>query len=131
MQSIKELANKVNHLKVLYVEDEIEVREESSRFFRRFFPMLKTAQNGEEAWELFQESPFDLVITDLKMPIMNGNELIIKIKKHTPSTVTLLMSGISMKIDGEIQADHKLGKPVNFEDFSEFLNQYINLYMKE
>lgn len=129
MNHLKELVSKVNHLNVLYVEDEQEVREESTRFFKRFFPSLKICSNGEEAWKLFKKESFDLVITDLKMPIMNGHELIKKIKQTDKKTVTLLISGISITIDEEIQADYKLGKPVNYSEFLDFLELFIQKHL--
>lgn len=124
MQNIKDIAKKTQSLKLLYVEDEEEVRIESSRFFSRFFSSVTTASNGEEAWELFQSSHFDLVITDLRMPIMNGNELMKKIKEHSSNTVTVLMSGISIDLDENIVANFTLDKPVDFLQFIEFLKKY-------
>lgn len=129
MADIKDIVLKVNHLNVLYVEDEIEVRGESERFIRHFFPNLVVATNGQEAWDIFQEKDFDMVITDLKMPIMNGNDLMKKIKQVSPSTVTVLMSGISMEIDEEIAADFKLSKPVNINQFIDFLDAFIKTHL--
>lgn len=41
---------------------------------------VKTAQNGEEAFELYLHNPFELIITDLEMPVLNGYELVQKIR---------------------------------------------------
>lgn len=41
---------------------------------------VKTAQNGEEAYALFQNNAFDLIITDLEMPVLNGYELVSRIR---------------------------------------------------
>jgi CheY-like chemotaxis protein len=52
-----------------------------------------TATSGEAALELFRSIPFDLVITDFKMPGMNGIELIHHIRTERPGVPIILISG--------------------------------------
>jgi CheY-like chemotaxis protein len=52
-----------------------------------------TASNGEEGWQAFSSDKFDLVITDYRMPRMNGQELIQKIREVRPDTRIILLSG--------------------------------------
>jgi CheY-like chemotaxis protein len=54
---------------------------------------ITTAANGEEAFDLFSKEKFDLVITDYKMPKMNGAELIRQIRSCQPSARIILVSG--------------------------------------
>lgn len=54
---------------------------------------ITTARNGEEAAELFLASSFDLVVTDFRMPRMDGGTLIRRIKEHAPGTPVILLSG--------------------------------------
>ncbi len=54
---------------------------------------VKTASNGEEALELFRQARFDLVVTDYKMPGMNGLELIRQIRALAPAVPVILISG--------------------------------------
>lgn len=54
---------------------------------------VKTAANGEAASDLFSAEKFDLVITDYKMPRLNGVELIRKLKKVRADVLTILLSG--------------------------------------
>jgi CheY-like chemotaxis protein len=49
---------------------------------------VRTAADGEEAWELASKDPPDLVITDLQMPYMTGLDLCAKLKKH-PATASI------------------------------------------
>jgi DNA-binding NtrC family response regulator len=51
-----------------------------------------TAGSGEEAWEKINRERFDLVITDIKMPGMNGIELLSQIKKHYPDLEVIVMT---------------------------------------
>jgi CheY-like chemotaxis protein len=54
---------------------------------------VTTATNGEEALELFSKQNFDVVVTDFKMPHMDGIELIKHIRKAHSGTRVILLSG--------------------------------------
>lgn len=54
---------------------------------------VEVAHNGEEGFELFQASNFDVVVTDYRMPLMNGVELIARIRQTNPSARIVLLSG--------------------------------------
>lgn len=72
-----------------------------------------TAQSGEEAWELFQQSHFDLVVTDYRMGKMNGLELIRLIRaSETPVSIVLLSGFVSClgMSDEETGADEIIAK---------------------
>jgi len=54
---------------------------------------VQSAKNGEEGLKLFQAGTFDVVVTDYRMPRMNGAELIEKIRKVNPNARIILLSG--------------------------------------
>jgi len=54
---------------------------------------ISTATNGEEAMELFSKHNFDVVVTDFKMPRMDGIELIKRIRSAETGTRIILLSG--------------------------------------
>src|SRR5579863_10425392 len=54
---------------------------------------VETALSGEEAWELFQKNPFDIVVTDLRMGGIDGLELIRRIHGTDAPTRIILLSG--------------------------------------
>jgi len=54
-----------------------------------------TASSPSEALELFADSSFDLVVTDYKMPRMNGDELIARLRKLSPGIAVILLSGFT------------------------------------
>jgi CheY-like chemotaxis protein len=54
---------------------------------------VETALSGEEAWELFQKNPFDIVVTDLRMGGIDGLELIRRIHTTDAPTRIILLSG--------------------------------------
>lgn len=54
---------------------------------------IVTACNGKDALEQFTPRAFDLVVTDYKMPHMDGLELIANLRKHEPALPIVLISG--------------------------------------
>ena len=54
---------------------------------------VKTAVSGEEAWQIVQESAFDVVVTDFRMGEMNGGELIRLIRASDSTARIILLSG--------------------------------------
>jgi CheY-like chemotaxis protein len=56
---------------------------------------ITTAGSGAEALETFQGASFDLLVTDYRMPRMNGIELIQKIRKHNESIPVIMLSGVA------------------------------------
>jgi CheY-like chemotaxis protein len=54
---------------------------------------VEIASNGEEALKLFSLASFDVVVTDYRMPRMNGAELIVQIRERDPNARIILLSG--------------------------------------
>jgi CheY-like chemotaxis protein len=54
---------------------------------------VTTASNGEDGYERFKEEPFDLVVTDYRMPGMTGQQVIRKIRQEKAKTPIVLLSG--------------------------------------
>ena len=54
---------------------------------------VQIATNGEEGFKVFEGATFDVVVTDYRMPCMNGAELIVKIRKCDPNARIILLSG--------------------------------------
>lgn len=92
MKNIHDLLIYTQELSLLLVEDSPELRQELSEQLALLFKSITTASNGEEGWERFLEHPYDLVITDLEMPYMNGEELLKKIREHSPEQEVLIIS---------------------------------------
>ena len=67
-------------LTLLYVEDDKIVRKQTHKFLLLLFKRVEIACDGEEALLMYKDEPFDIVITDIVMPNMNGLELSKKIK---------------------------------------------------
>ncbi|OTE88794.1 DNA-binding response regulator, partial [Escherichia coli] len=91
--------------------------------------LIEEAKNGREAWQLFQKQPFDLIITDVKMPFMDGHALVARIKEAVPEIPVMFISGFEdfhyVKKAIQLQAVDYLLKPIDPDDFYEQINKII------
>jgi two-component system response regulator CpxR len=69
-----------------------------------------TAVSSQQALELFREGGIDLVLSDLVMPCMDGNELVRRLKELAPEVATILISGTAKAFDRAYHADAFLPK---------------------
>jgi DNA-binding NtrC family response regulator len=83
-----------NNLKknILVVDDEIEMRIALETTLKREGHSITVAENGKQALEKFSADSFDLVLTDVNMPKMNGVELLNALKNKSPQTVAIMMT---------------------------------------
>lgn len=81
-------------ISVLYVEDENDVREFTSKLLASLLKNVFTAKDGKEGLELFEKNQnnIDLVISDINMPKMNGLEMCEQIKKLNPEIPLVITS---------------------------------------
>jgi chemosensory pili system protein ChpA (sensor histidine kinase/response regulator) len=66
--------------RVLVVDDSRSVREVASAILSQAGFAVETCADGWDAWELLQDRPFDLLVTDLEMPRLDGHELLIQVR---------------------------------------------------
>lgn len=114
-------------LSVLYVEDDDEIRELLARFLRRWVGTLHTAVNGQDGVQVFRERQPDVVVTDIKMPVMDGLEMasVIKASFHeVPIIVITAYSERDYFIRAiEIGVDQYVTKPVNTDTLLEAIHK--------
>ncbi|MEA2050276.1 MAG: response regulator [Campylobacterota bacterium] len=121
----------------LYVEDEVGIRQSLSDVLKLFSKELYIAKDGLEGLELYKKNKPDIVITDIKMPNMNGIELVKEIKKIEPkqhiifttahSESDFFMEAIEAQVDGYIL------KPIDLDKLEQKINSItaqINLQCK-
>ena len=107
--------------KILVVDDEVSIREMIKKGLSQMGEFnVETAQNGAEAIEKIEKEIFDLVLTDLKMPEMDGLELLKNIKGTRPEVMVILMTAygsIETAVEAmKMGANDYITKPINFED---------------
>lgn len=71
---------KLTGVKVLLVEDNVVNMRIARRFLQGWGADVDTAENGRVAWELFSERMYDLLLVDLEMPLMDGKELLKRVR---------------------------------------------------
>jgi CheY-like chemotaxis protein len=81
------------HVRVLYVEDNALVREITCELLAAENREVTAVATGEEALKAFQESRFDIVVTDISLPAMSGMDLVRHLKKLVPSVPIIVASG--------------------------------------
>ncbi len=87
----------LKELSILYVEDEDEIREMLKDVLQEDFKRFVTARDGREGLSKFKESRFDIVITDIEMPKMDGLELAKEIRAISKETPVILLTAYSEK----------------------------------
>ncbi|KNF08073.1 response regulator [Gottschalkia purinilytica] len=85
----------LSNIRLLLVEDEELARDELSRFLKRRVGKLYIAQNGLEGLEKIKEYDPDMIVTDLKMPNMDGLEMIRTARKNGYDGAVIIVSALS------------------------------------
>jgi DNA-binding NtrC family response regulator len=102
--------------RVLVVEDESITRTSMCDLLRTQGYEVEEARDGAQAVELFENQRFDLVITDLVMPQLNGFKLIARVHSISPATPVILITAYLSKDSGKaiLQGSAEfIGKPID------------------
>ncbi|MEE2904029.1 MAG: sigma-54 dependent transcriptional regulator [Myxococcota bacterium] len=90
---------------------------------------LQFAYNGQEALAVMDKTPVDAVITDLRMPVMDGEELLLHLRKSSPSLPVLIMTSYGSIEDAvdylQKGADDYLSKPLTRDAFLHRIDRVI------
>ena len=80
---------------LLIVDDELGMRQFLTHLFQREGHTVRAAENGREALELMRAAPADLVVSDVRMPDMNGIELLRSARELFPAVEVVLMTAFA------------------------------------
>jgi len=109
-----EATDALKQLTLLYVEDEDIARLSIGSFLRRYVGTLLLASNGSEGLQLYQEHRPAVVITDLEMPVMNGMEMIRRIRELNHSIPIIITTAYDDDAHYCPDADLTILKPISF-----------------
>lgn len=119
------VANCLKKLRVLYVEDDAETREELELILSTWVRNLYTAANGEEGLQQYEQHRPDIVITDIQMPVMNGLDMAATIKADNPEQWIIILSAYNdtefLFSALEMGLQDYVTKPINVERLLERL----------
>ncbi|MGD2124527.1 MAG: sigma-54 dependent transcriptional regulator [Desulfobacteraceae bacterium] len=79
-------------MSIMVVDDERIVRQSFLHWFQKYGHKVETAASGFQALEKLEKVPFDLLFIDIKMPGMNGIELLGKVKEEYPDTIVIIIT---------------------------------------
>lgn len=79
--------------KILIVDDEVQILKALSRMFLETDYEIYTAENGMEALKLIEATDIDMVISDMRMPLLDGYQLLSSIKEKYPKIIRVILSG--------------------------------------
>ncbi len=117
--------------RILIVDDEPKV----AFFFQKHLEMVddgyiaKAVNSGMAALEELQKEPYDLVLTDLRMPHMDGLELVRQVRKISPQTKTILItaygSNKAWNEAGQLDVFRSLSKPLKISQLLESVREAL------
>lgn len=127
METMKLLQN----MKILYVEDDIQAREELSDVLKRRAGRVFVGENGRKGLELYQDFLPDIILADLYMPEMDGIEMIQEIRKLKGNPAVIIISAVD-DVDTILHAvdvgiDKYILKPVNLRELLDALAELAEI----
>ncbi len=119
--------------RILFVDDEINILEGYRRQLKRLFE-IEIAQSGEQGLEtLARSGPYAVIVSDFRMPGMNGIEFLARVREAAPDTVRMMLTGFA-EMQAVIEAINQgnifrfLTKPCTTDIMVKALNDGINQY---
>ncbi|ABV66386.1 response regulator transcription factor [Aliarcobacter butzleri] len=120
---------------ILYIEDDDGVRNINSRFLNRMFNELYEAKDGEEGYALYKKYHPDIILTDIKMPKLDGISLTKKIRQKDKTTKIIISTAFSEKeylIDAiELNIEKYIIKPLTSRNLMPALTKAIEALEKQ
>ena len=118
-----------NLKRILIVDDEANVRVVFSDVLRKENYIVKVAEDGPQAIKAVDEETFDLALVDLRMPRMDGIEVLENIKKRKPQIPVLIYTGYG-SVTTAVEAMRKgavdyLNKPFSPEDLKSCIRKAL------
>lgn len=105
---------------ILIIDDEEDILDTLSEVISKWGYLPIVARDGEDALKKFDEVPIDLILSDIRMPKMDGLSLLEKIKRLSPHTIIILLTGYP-SIETAVKAMKNgafdyLTKPINLDE---------------
>lgn len=117
--------------RILFVDDEAQIAKMGSRLLGQLGYSVTTKTSSVDAYELFKSKPddFDLVISDITMPQMTGDELAMKVMQLRPDIPVILCTGYSKRISETNSADIGIKafafKPITKKDLAQKVRKVL------
>jgi len=128
---LKELVKTSKTLKLLYVEDDEEARSATLKLLQNFFIDIITAIDGQEALNYIKNNKFDLILSDINMPNINGLDMIHQIRINGNQTPAILLSAHNESAYFteaiKLGIEYFILKPIQRGKFIDAINKVVNI----
>ena len=152
---MKDIIKITQTLKLLYVEDDEDARNTTLEMLKNFFTDISVAVDGQEALDIFHEKTFDLIISDVNMPKLDGIDMLKEVRSIDADIPVLIFSAhnevryfietIKLGVDGYILKPLKLSQFIlvirkvvekislkqQSENYQEYLEKEVQIRTKE
>lgn len=115
---------------ILIVDDDDTLLKFFKIHLNKFFSRVIVVENAKEALEAIREKEIDMLLTDIRMPKVDGLQLMQKVRKGHPDLPILMISGEPMSKEQQEAidtADGFLAKPFSIDQLNEFIHRGIDL----
>jgi len=117
---------------LLYVEDDLELQNETKESLENFFGKIITASNGEEGYELFFDNNIDVILADINMPELNGIKMIKLIREqdsNIPIAVISAFTDTDYLLESiELTLTKYLIKPLTTKKILQFMDKLVEFF---
>ena len=115
--------------RILIVDDEENAREGLAKILKKTGYNTGTAENGEHALKILENTKYDLVITDIKMPRMDGMQLLRRIRKIVPDIAVIMVTAYG-EVESYLEAMSQgafeyLNKPIKIDELKKVVSKVL------
>lgn len=131
--SPEQIRKRLNDLTILIVEDEPFNYLYLEAILKEIVHRIDLANNGQEAVELISQNKYNLILMDLKMPVMNGIEATKIIKERSPGIPIIAQTAYSLPEEKQAAlmagCDDFISKPIKKDALLKVISKYANYYL--
>ncbi|MFQ5514261.1 MAG: HD domain-containing phosphohydrolase [Myxococcota bacterium] len=118
---------------VLFLDDEANILKALARLFRSEPVSVHTAGSAEEALELLDREPIQVVLTDQNMPGVRGVEFLEQVRKRWPDVIRMMLTGytemnVAVQAINQVEIYRLITKPWNDEELRATVSQALDTY---
>ncbi len=130
MNKLEELKQICKDFTVLYAEDEEKLRDKVGVYLSKFFKLVDTVKNGLDGLKTYKKNHYDIVITDISMPKLDGLEMSAEIKNIDKNQKIIIVSAYSDSVKFlksiKIGIDGYILKPFEYTQINEVIYRVAN-----
>jgi DNA-binding NtrC family response regulator len=121
--------------RILVIDDEESIRRTVSMTLEHAGYVVDTAENGKQAIEKAEANFYNLALIDIRLPDMEGTELLTALKETTPKMAKIILTGYPT-LDNAVKATNKgvdayLIKPVNTDELLKLIKEHLDEQQQE